>query len=97
MKDKDRNKRSDGNEPHQYQAGLPTNCEEDQWKERPPYKIHDKDKFDVKWKGKCHCGAVQYELSLEKPLASKYCHCTTCQRLHGVSFHLAASHLRYQH
>jgi hypothetical protein len=23
-------------------------------------------------------------LSREKPLAAKYCHCTTCQRLHGV-------------
>ena len=82
--DKAGNKRSDGNEPHQYQAGPTTNREEDKWKERPPYRIHDKADFDAKWKGKCHCGAVQYELSRDKPLASKYCHCTTCQRLHGV-------------
>lgn len=83
--DKDGNKRSEGNEPHQYQAGSTTHREEDQWKKAPPYRIHEKnDNFDVKWKGKCHCGAVQYELSREKPLDSKYCHCTTCQRLHGV-------------
>jgi hypothetical protein len=83
--DKDGNKRSNGNEPHQYQAGSSTDRKEDEWKHRAPYKIHDKaENFDVKWRGKCHCGAVQYELSREKPLASKYCHCTTCQRLHGV-------------
>lgn len=82
------NKRSRGDEPHQYQASSRTDREEDQWKFRAPYKIHDKgENFDVKWKGKCHCGAVQYELSREKPLASKYCHCTTCQRMHGVCPH----------
>ena len=83
--DKDGNKRSHGDEPHQYQAGSSTDRPEDQWKERPPYRVHDKSTpFDVKWTGKCHCGAVQYQLSREKPLASKYCHCTTCQRMHGV-------------
>lgn len=79
-------KRSDGDEPHQYQANSTAHRDEDQWKFRPPYRIHDKaENFPVRWKGRCHCGAVQYELSREKPLASKYCHCTTCQRLHGVS------------
>lgn len=83
--DKEGNKRSDGHEPHQYQAGSGTSHKEDHWKERPPYRIQDKESgFDAKWKGKCHCGAVQYELSRDKPLASKYCHCTTCQRMHGV-------------
>ncbi|KAK4233897.1 Mss4-like protein [Achaetomium macrosporum] len=89
--DKDGHKRSDGNEPHQYQAGSTTHRKEDEWKTRPPYRIHDKaENFDVKWKGKCHCGAVQYQLSREKPLASKYCHCTTCQRMHGAPFQWAA-------
>ena len=56
----------------------------DEWKTRPPYKIHDNDKnFNALYEGSCHCGRVQYQLSREKPLASKYCHCTTCQRLHG--------------
>ncbi len=71
---------------HQYQAGDTTHRKEDEWKHREPYRIHDSDEgFEVKWKGGCHCGKVKYQLSREKPLASKYCHCTTCQRLHGVS------------
>jgi len=58
---------------------------------RAPYRIHDEaEDFPVKWKGKCHCGAVRYELSRDKPLASKYCHCTTCQRMHGAPFQWAA-------
>lgn len=56
----------------------------DDWKTRAPYKIHDAAKdFDVKHEGSCHCGKVKYQLSREKPLASKYCHCTTCQKIHG--------------
>jgi hypothetical protein len=73
---------------HQYQAGSRTDRKEDEWKHREPYAIHDTEKngkFDVKWEGSCHCGKVTYQLSREKPLAAKYCHCTTCQRLHGVS------------
>jgi hypothetical protein len=73
-------------EAHQYQAGATTHKKEDEWKHREPYRIHDKaEDFEVKWEGQCHCGRVQYELSRDKPLAAKYCHCTTCQRLHGVS------------
>ena len=78
-----------GGDAHQYQAGDTTHRKEDEWKHREPYRIHDKDEnFDVKWKGHCHCGKVTYELSRDKPLASKYCHCTTCQRLHGVRLHI---------
>ena len=74
-----------GDNAHQYQAGDTTHRKEDEWKHREPYRIHDKqENFEVKWNGSCHCGKVKYELSREKPLASKYCHCTTCQRLHGV-------------
>lgn len=73
-------------DPHQFQAGSTTHRAEDQWKHKAPYRVHgDNEKFDVKWEGKCHCGKVKYQLSREKPLAAKYCHCTTCQRLHGVS------------
>lgn len=73
-------------EAHQYQAGNTTDRKLDEWKHREPYRIHeDNENFPVKWEGSCHCGKVTYELSREKPLAAKYCHCTTCQRLHGVS------------
>ena len=71
---------------HQHQAGDTTHREEDQWKFRAPYKVQENDSnFKAVWKAQCHCGKVKYELSREKPLAAKYCHCTTCQRLHGVS------------
>ena len=56
----------------------------DDWKTRAPYTIHETDKdFHVRYEGGCHCGKVKYQLSREKPLAAKYCHCTTCQTLHG--------------
>jgi hypothetical protein len=82
-------KTGDKEEAHQHQAGSRTDRPEDEWKHREPYAVHDgerDEKFDVKWEGSCHCGKVTYQLSREKPLAAKYCHCTTCQRLHGVSF-----------
>lgn len=54
------------------------------WKYREPYRIHTNEDFHSLYEGSCHCGRVQYSLSREKPLASKFCHCTTCQRLHGA-------------
>lgn len=85
-----KHKASAADDPHQFQAGATTHRKEDQWKHREPYRIHDKQEdFPVKWEGKCHCGKVTYQLSREKPLASKYCHCTTCQRLHGSPFQWA--------
>ena len=72
---------------HQFQAGDSTNRDIDAWKHRDPYRIHEEDEeFPVKWRGGCHCGKIKYKLSREKPLACKYCHCTTCQRLHGVRY-----------
>ena len=81
-------------ESHQHQAGNGTDRDIDQWKHREPYAVHDNEKnekFDVKWEGSCHCGKVTYQLSRDKPLAAKYCHCTTCQRLHGGSSRLQSS------
>lgn len=60
---------------------------DNEWKFRAPYKIHEDDPdFEALYEGSCHCGRVQYQLSREKPLESKYCHCGTCQVLHGVCF-----------
>ena len=57
------------------------------WKHRAPYRIHESNgDFNALYDGSCHCGKVQFSLSREKPLASKFCHCTTCQRLHGTRF-----------
>lgn len=60
-----------------------------QWKFRAPYRVHednDGDNFPVRYEGGCHCGRVKYQLSREKPLSAKYCHCTTCQVIHGMLF-----------
>lgn len=89
--DPSQDKRSDGTEPHQHQAGSTTHRPEDQWKFRPPYSLASpSDSIPVKWRGKCHCGAIRYSISRARPLAAKYCHCTTCQRLHGAPFQWAA-------
>ena len=55
----------------------------DEWKKRAPYKIHEDADFNPRYEGSCHCGRVKYQLNREKPLAAKFCHCTTCQTIHG--------------
>ncbi|KAI4214244.1 MAG: hypothetical protein LQ351_003329 [Letrouitia transgressa] len=61
------------------------------WKHRPPYAIHNSSEhFEARYRGACHCGRVQYQLSREKPLDCKYCHCLTCQKLHGAPFQWCA-------
>ena len=57
-----------------------------EWKTRAPYAIHTDGKdFPALYNGSCHCGKVTYQVSRDKPLSSKYCHCTTCQTLHGTA------------
>lgn len=59
------------------------------WKKRAPYRIHEKNEgFQKVYDAACHCGKVRYQLSREKPLDSKLCHCTTCQTQHGESCEL---------
>lgn len=63
--------------------------EHNQWKFRAPYRIHeDPAHFHARYEGSCHCGRIQYQLSREKPLDAKYCHCTTCQKIHGEDIFL---------
>jgi len=67
------------------------NGQENEWKFRAPYKIHVRNEgFKSLYEGGCHCGRVKYQLSRDKPLDAKYCHCTTCQTLHGAPFQWAA-------
>lgn len=70
----------DGHEEHKLDG------EKNEWKFNAPYKVHEGNKEDFKafYKGGCHCGRVKYELGRERPLRAKYCHCTTCQVLHGI-------------
>jgi len=64
--------------------------EHNDWKFREPYKMHENGNFNALYEGACHCGKVQYQLSREKPLASKFCHCSTCQVIHGAPMQWAA-------
>ncbi|KFH45385.1 hypothetical protein ACRE_038390 [Hapsidospora chrysogenum ATCC 11550] len=62
---------------------------------RPPYQRPDesspeREKFEKKLRGECHCGQVVYWLSTDNPLDVKYCHCHDCQVLHGAPFQLTA-------
>ncbi|KAI5792392.1 Mss4-like protein [Peziza echinospora] len=34
--------------------------------------------------GRCFCGKVTFTVHRPMPVGSKYCHCKTCQRLHGA-------------
>ncbi|CAD6568069.1 MAG: hypothetical protein ASARMPRED_001401 [Alectoria sarmentosa] len=57
-----------------------TEGEFNEWKHRAPYKVHDNDpNFHARYEASCHCGKVRYQLSREKPLDSKYCHCAPFQ------------------
>ncbi|KAI1437272.1 Mss4-like protein [Xylaria sp. CBS 124048] len=61
------------------------------WAHRPPYRTaNENDDFEKRHTAHCHCGRVKYWLSREKPLATKFCHCTDCQALHGAPFQWAA-------
>ena len=71
--------------PHQQKAKEQHMDGPNEWKTRPPYRIGDEtDGFKARWNASCHCGQVQYQLSRETALDSKLCHCTTCQKQHGI-------------
>jgi hypothetical protein len=62
----------------------------DDWETQPPYTRPDdatkeRENFEKKVHGSCHCGQVQYWLNSDKPLASKFCHCIDCKKIHGNS------------
>lgn len=56
-----------------------------EWRDQPPYRTEsDNYTFKKTHEAQCNCGRIKYWLSEDKPLASKYCHCTDCQSLHGT-------------
>lgn len=56
-----------------------------EWRDRPPYRTEGRNEHAKKvHEAQCNCGRIKYWLSRDKPLASKYCHCTDCQSLHGT-------------
>ncbi|KAJ5562509.1 hypothetical protein N7461_001270 [Penicillium sp. DV-2018c] len=61
------------------------------WMDKAPYKKVDPKEFgEVKWRGHCHCGRIEYHINREKPLMAKFCHCRGCQVLHGAPFQWCA-------
>ncbi len=52
---------------------------------RPPYlPAAQRQSFNVKLTGSCHCGRVKYDLDTDEPLNTKFCHCRDCQIIHGM-------------
>ena len=49
----------------------------------PDYAALDDDTFVARYRARCHCGAVCYDVSAD-PVDAKICHCRTCQALHGA-------------
>jgi hypothetical protein len=57
------------------------------WQSKPPYQSPSgAAHFSQKVRGSCQCEKVIYWLNSNKPLASKFCHCTGCQVLHGKKY-----------
>jgi hypothetical protein len=59
----------------------------DVWTEHPPY-AQGVDPFSVKYRARCYCGAVEFEVCAD-PIDAKLCHCPQCQSLHGAPFQWA--------
>ncbi|MBW2523992.1 MAG: GFA family protein [Deltaproteobacteria bacterium] len=57
------------------------------WHRHPPYESAA-ETFEVKYRARCFCGAVAYEVSAD-PVDAKLCHCQQCQTLHGAPFQWA--------
>ena len=49
----------------------------------PDYATVDDETFVARYRARCHCGAVCYEVGAD-PVDAKICHCRTCQTLHGA-------------
>ncbi|PWY92229.1 hypothetical protein BO70DRAFT_276216, partial [Aspergillus heteromorphus CBS 117.55] len=61
------------------------------WTTHPPYNTPPPSELrPAKWRGRCQCGQVTYQLSRERPLKAKFCHCRGCQVMHGAPFQWAA-------
>ncbi|KAK9898407.1 hypothetical protein P389DRAFT_166905 [Cystobasidium minutum MCA 4210] len=60
----------------------------DDWKKQPPYAPEDPKKpKKALFKGNCHCHDVTFEIYVDKPKGAHFCHCDTCQKLHGSATH----------
>lgn len=53
------------------------------------YASADDESFVARYRARCHCGAVRYELRAD-PVDAKLCHCNDCRILHGAPMQWAA-------
>jgi hypothetical protein len=55
----------------------------------PDYAANDDRTFVARYRARCHCGAVGYEVGAD-PVDAKICHCRTCRTLHAAPMQWAA-------
>ncbi|MEJ2470871.1 MAG: GFA family protein [Desulfuromonadales bacterium] len=55
----------------------------------PDYASLDDSTYVAKYRARCFCGDVQYEVCAD-PVDAKFCHCRACQSLHGAPLQWAA-------
>ena len=55
----------------------------------PDYAAVDDRTFVARYRARCHCGAVCYEVDAD-PVDATICHCRSCQALHGAPMQWAA-------
>ncbi|BFZ56069.1 hypothetical protein PYCC9005_003111 [Savitreella phatthalungensis] len=55
--------------------------------DRPPFKRPSD--FKTQYEGSCYCGTIRWDIGGD-PLDSMYCHCETCQTLHGTPYQWAS-------
>ena len=55
----------------------------------PAYSSPEDESFVARYRARCHCGAVRYEVR-DDPVDAKLCHCMDCQLLHGAPMQWAA-------
>ena len=55
----------------------------------PDYGTLEDSTFIPKYRARCHCGRVRYEVCAD-PVDAKLCHCQDCRTLHGAPMQWAA-------
>lgn len=79
---KTRGAESERNFKHEMSGSLPEDA-----RSRPPFTSSPS--FEASYTASCHCSLVRFEVSGE-PESVMYCHCESCQTIHGTPYQWAA-------
>ncbi|KAG9028171.1 hypothetical protein FRB95_006787 [Tulasnella sp. JGI-2019a] len=61
------------------------------WQQSPSFtRLPDSPEFKAVYDGQCNCRRIKFKVGCQKPLDAQFCHCLTCQSLHGAPFQWAA-------